>query len=289
MRVARSRTARQAGAPLRSGRTVDVAFTRADVAPADVAVVIDVLRATSTIAQALTAGYRRVLCCESVDAARRLRAPGRVLAGERRCVRAPGFELGNSPAALASSAPLGDELVLATTNGSPAIVAASRCADRVLIGCLLNLRALLGEIPAGGRVTIVCSGTDGRPALEDVYAAGRIVAALQGTLTDAARLAECVADQYATPREPLAGSANAAVLRSTGQARDIDWCARESVLDTIPEVRSVEGEVAVVAAAAPLAAGRAKGDHAAEAAMPDSGLRNRAFPLYRFSSMLTGS
>lgn len=270
-----------AGSPV----SVDVAFTRAEIAAADVAVVIDVLRATSTIAQALAVGYLRVLCCESVDAARRLRAPGRVLAGEQRCVRVPGFELGNSPAALASAPPLGEELVLATTNGSPAIIAASRRADHVLVGCLLNLRALVGAIPTGSRVTIVCSGTDGRAALEDVYLAGRIVAALGGSRTDAARVAECVAERYATPLEPLAASANAAVLRSTGQARDIDWCARESVLDGVPEVRSLNGAAAVVTAARPPAPGRAQGDDAAPAAEPTVGLRNRAFPLHRYSSI----
>ena len=68
---------------------IDVAFTRADLRPADVAVVIDVLRATSTATQALAAGYRSVLCVESVEVALTLRGPGRVLAGERRCVRPP--------------------------------------------------------------------------------------------------------------------------------------------------------------------------------------------------------
>jgi 2-phosphosulfolactate phosphatase len=247
--------------PVARRATVDVAFTRAEITSADVAVVIDVLRATSTIAQALAAGYGRVLCGESIDAARRLRAPGRVLAGESDCVRVPDFELGNSPVAVASAAPLGEELVLATTNGSPAIVAASRAAERVLVGCLLNLRALVRAIPAASRVVIVCSGTDGRPALEDVYAAGRIVTALQVTPTDAGRVAECVAERYATPLEPLAASVGAAALRSTGQARDIAWCARESVLDLVPEVSSVEDGAAVVTAARPQAEARAESDH----------------------------
>jgi 2-phosphosulfolactate phosphatase len=229
--------------------TVDVCFTPREMRPVEVGVVVDVLRATSTIAQALAAGYPRVVCCNSVATARDLRAPRRVLAGERDCLRVPDFDLGNSPTALASAGRRGDELVLATSNGSPAIVAASHAAERVLVACLLNLRAVLAAIPAGADVTIICSGTNGRPALEDVYVAGRLVAALGGVPSDAARVAERVASGYGTPLEPLAASEDAARLRTTGQEPDIAWCARESVLRVVPEVRSVEDAVAVVGGA----------------------------------------
>jgi 2-phosphosulfolactate phosphatase len=225
---------------------VDVCFTPKEIRPVEVAVVVDVLRATSTIVQALAVGYPRVVCCRSVATARELRAPGRVLAGESACVRPPDFALGNSPAAMASIGRRGEELVLATTNGSPAVVAASRAAERVLVGCLLNLRAVLATVPTDARVAIICSGTNGRPALEDVYAAGRFVAALGGVPSDAARVAERVAGGYGTPLEPLAASEDAAQLRATGQERDIAWCARESVLEVVAEVWSVEDGAAVV-------------------------------------------
>jgi 2-phosphosulfolactate phosphatase len=228
--------------------TVDVCFTPAEIGPADVAVVVDVLRATSTIVQALAAGYPRVLCCRSVATARSLRADGRVLAGEVDCVRVPDFELGNSPAAVAASGGAGEELVLATTNGTPAIVAASSAARRVVIGCLLNLDAVLDALRAETAVTIVCSGTDGHPALEDVYVAGRLVAALHGTRSDAARVAERVASAYRAPLEPLAESMDGARLRATGQEPDIEWCARASALRLVPEVCSTDDGVAVVRA-----------------------------------------
>ena len=226
---------------------VDVCFTPREIRPTDVAVVVDVLRATSTIVQAAAAGYPRVLCCRSIATARDLRAPGRVLAGERDCVRVPDFDLGNSPAAVAREARRGEELVLATTNGSPAIVAASSVARRVLIGSLLNLRAVLDAVRAEAAVTIVCSGTDGRPALEDVYVAGRLVTALDGTRSDAARVAERVASTYSTPLEPLAESEDGARLRATGQGVDIEWCARESALGVVPEVASTDDGWAMVA------------------------------------------
>jgi 2-phosphosulfolactate phosphatase len=227
---------------------VDVCFTPREIRPVEVAVVVDVLRATSTIVQALAVGYRRVVCCRSVATARDLRAPGRVLAGESSCVRVPGFELGNSPADVATAGPLGEELVLATTNGSPAVVAAARAAEQVLVASLLNLRAVVAALPSDADVAIVCSGTDGRPALEDVYVAGRLVAALGGVPSDAARVAERVASGYGTPLEPLAASEDAASLCASGQERDIAWCARESVLELVPEVWSSEDGASVVGA-----------------------------------------
>jgi 2-phosphosulfolactate phosphatase len=225
---------------------VDVCFTPLEIRPVEVAVVVDVLRATSTIVQALAVGYPRVVCCKSVATARELRAPGRVLAGESACVRLRDFELGNSPAAMATVGRRGEELVLATTNGSPAVVAASRAAERVLVGCLLNLRAVLAAVSTDDRVAIICSGTNGRPALEDVYVAGRLVAALGGVPSDAARVAERVASGYGSPLEPLAASEDAAQLRATGQERDIAWCARESVLEVVPEVWCIEDGASVV-------------------------------------------
>jgi 2-phosphosulfolactate phosphatase len=225
---------------------VDVCFTPQEIRPVEVAVVVDVLRATSTIVQALAVGYPRVVCCRSVATARERRAPGSVLAGESACVRPPDFELGNSPAAMATVGRRGDVLVLATTNGSPAVVAASRAAEQVLIGCLLNLRAVLAAVPTDARLAIICSGTNGRPALEDVYVAGRLVAALGGVPSDAARVAERVASGYGSPLEPLAASEDAGQLRASGQERDIAWCARESVLDVVPEVWSIEDGASVV-------------------------------------------
>jgi 2-phosphosulfolactate phosphatase len=231
---------------LRERPAVDVCFTPREIRPVEVAVVVDVLRATSTIVQALAVGYPRVVCCRSVATARELRAPGRVLAGESAFVRVPDFELGNSPAAVATAGRRGEELVLATTNGSPAVVAAARAAERVLVGCLLNLRALLAAVSTDAPVAIVCAGTNGRPALEDVYVAGRLVAALGGVPSDAARVAERVASGYRTAIEPLSGSEDAAQLRATDQERDIAWCARESVLEVVPEVSAVEDGASVV-------------------------------------------
>ena len=152
-----------------------------------------------------------------------MRGPGRVLAGERRCVAPPGFDQGNSPREAARRR--GDELVLATTNGAPAIVAATRHAPVVLVACLLNLDAVIAALE-GADVQVVCAGTDGAVALEDVYVAGRICARLSGRRTDAARVAEGVARAYPTPLAALAQSAGAEALRAAGLAGDIATAPR---------------------------------------------------------------
>jgi 2-phosphosulfolactate phosphatase len=228
---------------------IDVAFTRADLRRADVAVVIDALRATSTATQALAAGYRRVLCAESIERARELQGPGRVLAGERHCVMPAGFDQGNSP--MEAIDRRGEELVLATTNGAPTIVAATRHAPYVLLGSLLNLgailRALQGCCRSESNVQIVCSGTDGAVALEDVYVAGRLSAGLDGVRMDAALVAEGVARGFETSLEALESSTDARVLSRAGLTGDIAYCALESELHVIPAVVAVGPGVAVVA------------------------------------------
>lgn len=229
---------------------IDVALTRAQIRRCDVAVVIDVLRATSVAIQALAAGYERVLCAESVEHAERLRGPGRVLAGERHCVKPNGFDQGNSPRDVL--AVRGEELVLATTNGAPAIVAATRLAPQVLLASLLNLSAVLrllaGHDLVACRLQLICAGTDGAVALEDTYLAGRICAALAGPRTDAARVAEAVARGFSSPLQALAQSDDACVLKASGMKADITFCARESVLQLVPRVISADTAVAVVGA-----------------------------------------
>ncbi len=205
---------------------------------------LDVLRASSTVAAALAGGYARVLCCDGVERAEALRGPGRVLAGERECVPVPGFDHGNSPGTLPAGR--GRELVLSTTNGCPAILAAAAVADEVLVGSLVNLDAVVEAIADGVDVTVVCAGTDGRFALEDAYVAGRLAARLEGEPSDAVRAARRIAAAYPDAYEALDESADAAVLRATGQEADIAFCARDSVLDVVGHVTVLAPGVATV-------------------------------------------
>lgn len=224
---------------------IDVAFTPAIASAADVVVVVDVLRATTTVTQALASGYRRVLCVDSLERALRMRARDRLLAGEQHGKMPPGFDLGNSPGEVAREC--AEELVLATTNGAPTIVDASHRAPLVVLGCLLNLEAVRSAL-AGADVQIVCSGTDGAIALEDVYMAGRLCAGLAGQRTDAALAAEAVARAHPSAYDVLAASANAQSLIAAELGADIEFCARESVLDVVPRVERTRPGLAIVVA-----------------------------------------
>jgi 2-phosphosulfolactate phosphatase len=209
---------------------VHVAFTPAEAAPTPTAIVVDVIRATSSIAQALAAGYERVLCCREVDEARALRAEledAAVVGGERDAVRIDGFDVGASPREFGGP-PRAPTLILSTTNGTAAILtAASRC-DRVLLCSLLNLSAVVGAVEDD--VVIVCAGFKGSFAFDDAYCAGRIVAALAGDRTDAALAAELVARAFP---DPLAGL-NARTYGPPGLEADIEYCARVDALDVVP-------------------------------------------------------
>ncbi|MBA3328648.1 MAG: 2-phosphosulfolactate phosphatase [Solirubrobacterales bacterium] len=228
--------------------SIDVAFTRAEVRPAETAVVIDVLRASTTITHALSCGYRRVLVVDDVDAAAALSAPGRVLAGERSCERPPGFDLGNSPQG--TDPPLGEELVLATTNGAPAIVAAAHEADDVLVGCLLNLEAVCAAI--GERdVLLLCAGTDGRAGIDDVYVAGRISASLAGPRSDAALIAERVAGAHPEALPAIGAGTAASNLREVGLQEDIAFCAQESITSLVPRLTASSAGIAILRAESP--------------------------------------
>ena len=137
-------------------------FTPDEAGAAPTGLVIDVIRATSTICQALASGYERVFCTSEVEEALALReARGiGVLGGERNAVRIPGFDLGNSPREYVEG---GDELILSTTNGTRAVVAAARRCDRVLVASLLNLSAWSPLHGRRGRTSSSCApGCRGR-------------------------------------------------------------------------------------------------------------------------------
>lgn len=220
---------------------VAVALTPAELRPAPVIVVVDVLRATSSITQALASGYAQVLCFDTPRRALRHRRPDRLLAGERGCLPPRGFDEGNSPAAFVGRRR--HDVGLATTNGTPLIARAAALGGRVLAGCLLNLDAVAAAV-AGEQVLVACAGTDGGPAIEDTFFAGRLVERLGSASGDGARIARAVADAFA-PADAVAAGRGAANLVAAGLAHDVASCARVSVLDCVPQITPASPGVAV--------------------------------------------
>ena len=227
---------------------VHVAFTPGEQTPAPVGIVVDVLRATSTMTQALAAGYRRVLCCAEIDEARALaesEGPAK-LAGERRLEHIDGFDFGNSPRELAGE-PAAETLIFSTTNGTRLLVSAASRFEHVLVGSLLNLDAVAATARGTGEdVAVLCAGVLDELTLDDAYCAGRIAAALDGEPADSAQAAILLARSFPDSLTALEASRSAANLRRHGLEDDIAWCARESELDVVPRfVRMVGGAAEV--------------------------------------------
>ena len=223
---------------------IDVAFTPAEAGPAHVAVVVDVMRATSTIAQALASGYRRVLCCAEIDDARALReqlGDEAVVGGERDAVMIEGFDLGASPRDYLE--PRAETAILTTTNGTRTVLAAAAHAEVVLLGSLLNLDAVAAAARQPGEdITVVCSGYGGAFAIDDAYCAGRIASLFGGKRTDAAVAAAAIARAYPTAWEGV----NARTYGPPGLEDDLRWCTQENTLTVVPRFTRMVGSAAEI-------------------------------------------
>jgi 2-phosphosulfolactate phosphatase len=223
---------------------LDVAFTPAEAGAAHVAIVVDVMRATSTIAQALASGYRRVLCCGEIDDARALRdqlGDEAVVGGERKAVRIEGFDLGASPRDYLD--PPAETAILTTTNGTRTVLAAAKNAEHVLLGSLLNLDAVAAVAREPGEdITVVCAGYEGAFAIDDAYCAGRIVQLLDGERTDAAVASAAIARAFPTAWEGV----NARTYGPPGLEDDLRWCTQENTLSVVPRLTRMIGPAAEI-------------------------------------------
>ena len=202
------------------------------------AVIVDVLRATTTLTVALAHGARAVspVATPAEALSLRDRKPGTLACGERNGRIVPGFDLGNSPFEYTAERVGGKALAFASTNGSLALLAARRSRRR-LLAAFVNARAVVDAIRGEPSITIVCAGKLGGFSLEDAACAGLLLARLEphgAVAADApARLARALAPRDAGEVCALvAGSAHARELATMGEAylRDLEFCAG---LDTI--------------------------------------------------------
>jgi 2-phosphosulfolactate phosphatase len=163
---------------------------------AGVAVVVDVLRATTVMVQALASGCDAVIPCGEIDDAKAVAAslpPGTaLLAGERQGLPIAGFDLGNSPGEFTPEVCQGKTVVITTTNGTRAILA-SLDAERVYIAAFANLGATSEDLSVqfykkdhGHAVHIICAGTEGNISLEDSLLAGALASGISGHCSDVA-------------------------------------------------------------------------------------------------------
>jgi 2-phosphosulfolactate phosphatase len=208
-------------------------------------VVIDVLRTTSTIVAALAAGAEAIYPVVSIEDAMKLATSlGRkdaLLAGERRGHAVDGFDLGNSPSEFTPESVGGKRVVMSTTNGTAALVAAAG-ADRVLVGSFVNVSAVANAVAGVERLALVCAGREGRYSLDDALCAGilllRLTAKLGAALEleDGGRTALALATLYVPHPDFLLTTSSGTALAEIGLAEDVRWCAREDVFDLVPEL-----------------------------------------------------
>lgn len=221
------------------------------------AIVIDLLRATTTICHALASGAREVVPFREIDetlaAAAKAGRSNVVLGGERGGMLIEGFDLGNSPAEFSREAIAGRPVYITTTNGTRALYHA-RLARRIIVGAIVNLSAVVESVKDEPRVDILCAGTAGEETLEDILVAGAIVEQLSPAAGGSWRL-NTAASTAAQEWRLLVGKADltgysvpaqlALKLRDTrggrnlieiGNEGDLPDCATIDRLNIVPEL-----------------------------------------------------
>lgn len=210
-----------------------------------VALVIDVLRASSTLPLMLARGAGRVFPVADIEAARQKAAElGALLAGERGGVAPDDFDLGNSPAKLQHMDLKGRDVVFTTSNGTQAIASVPHAA-KVLMGSFNNAGACCAAALSfareqGGMIGLVCAGQGGGFALDDGVCAGYLVSRLQQLssgqchLTDAAVAMRQLHDSFGDVGQAFELTASAANLRQIGDGDDLAFCARCDISQVAP-------------------------------------------------------
>ncbi len=229
--------------------TVEVFLTSHNVNEEDVkdrtVVVIDVLRASTSILTALVNGARDVVPVadmgDASNLASNLDPSSYLLGGERGGHRIEGYHLGNSPLEYTEQQVKGRTIILTTTNGTTAIKRASS-ARHLLIGSFLNASRVVDFIEKAGRpTTIICAGTRNRVSLEDTLCAGLMLYHLwkgqdpPDSVTDTAYMAFT---QYCKDKDELTRALkhcnHAQWLRANGYADDVDYCMTIDLLPALP-------------------------------------------------------
>ncbi|MFC1660684.1 2-phosphosulfolactate phosphatase [Gemmatimonadota bacterium] len=228
---------------------VGVFFTSREVDEADVdgrlAVVIDVIRATSTMVEALANGARGIFPTRSTEEAIKLASSlGRedtILCGERKGLRIDGFDLGNSPREFTPEAVSGKQLVMTTTNGTRAFLAAE-AAETVLAASLLNLSAIGEEISGASDLAIICAGRQDRFSLDDALCAGLLLKHLgeahegEMNLNDAGKVSLELAGNHRPDPAFLKATAAGRALEGLGLQDDLELCAHVDRHALVPKM-----------------------------------------------------
>lgn len=207
-------------------------------------VVVDVLRATTTIVAALLNGAREVIPVNSVEFAMKVSGNAfggqTLLGGERNTRKIEGFHLGNSPAEYSREVVAGKSIILFTTNGSKAIVKA-KFSENLLIGAFSNAGSIASRLAELNKDTvIVCAGVQGSFCIEDTICAGRIISEIQKLneqveLSDTAKASLVLSKSSGKNlQKALSESEHGRILIENGFEADIQYCAKVNTTEVVP-------------------------------------------------------
>ena len=215
-----------------------------------IAVVIDVLRATSVITTALNNKAQCVIPVKTIEEAQNLYAScdasKTLLGGERNALKIEGFDLSNSPLEYKKHTVEGKTIIFTTTNGTNAIDNV-KGAKEVILACFRNAQAVVDYVAKFGKdISIVCAGTEGRFSLDDGLCAGMLIELLkQQTAVETDDLGLLVTQYYNQNKTNLLGALSNCYhlkrLFTLGFYDDIRFCLETSCVTTIPE--ATEGKI----------------------------------------------
>jgi 2-phosphosulfolactate phosphatase len=203
-----------------------------------VAVVVDVLRATSSMVTAFAHGVQEIVPVSTLEECKSLRKKGYLTAAERDGLKAEGFDFGNSPFSYMNEALVGHKLAITTTNGTHAI-RLSLGADVVVVGAFLNISTVAAYLKSLEKdVVVVCAGWKGAFNLEDSLFAGALMEELQDTFqadSDAAlaawRLHESAKGDML---HYLSLSSHVRRLAKIHIIKDVEFCLQEDLYQVLP-------------------------------------------------------
>ena len=205
-----------------------------------VAVVVDILRATSCMTAGIGSGISMIRPFADLESCRSMQHEGYLIAGERNGEKVEGFDLGNSPFDY-MDAPEGSRIAVTTTNGTVAIEK-SMGADHVIIGSFLNIDAVSNWIRKKGKdVLIVCAGWKGKVNLEDTLFAGALMDRLQPEFSPSCDAPLVALHAYHGMKDNLLehvqNSSHAQRLKRLNISRDIEYCLRENEFNVVPVLK----------------------------------------------------
>jgi 2-phosphosulfolactate phosphatase len=243
---------------------LDVLLTPGELVPGEIAgravVMLDVLRASTSIVEALAAGARTLYPVatieEAIGLAKTLGREEVLLAGERKALPIEGFDLGNSPGEFTPERVGGKLVVMSTTNGTLALAAASS-GERVIVGAWTNFQAVVDDLArTQAEPVFLCAGRERAFGLEDAVCAGQMAAALmkalpdvEWELNDGAVAALALAEEFPDPAKLFPHTAAGRAIVDAGLGEDLAFCARTDLRDVLPVLEGRQIVLAVVEAA----------------------------------------